>query len=209
MLPADVELLSIQLPGRGPRISEKPVASMEEAVAGLMPALLPELAAAPFAFFGHSMGSLLAFEAAREASRAGLETKGLFASGNVAPHVPDPNEKIAGLPDAEFLEELKKLNGIPQVILECRELLDLLLPVLKADFGVVEKYSHRPGESLKNPVLAFGGTRDPRTKRPLLEEWKETTSGSFTLEMLPGDHFFIDSARPQLLKSINRALPTL
>lgn len=208
-LPADVEVCPVQLPGRESRLREPAFDRPEPLVAALADALQPHIDL-PFAFFGHSMGALLSFEITRELRRRGGPLPlHLFLSGRRAPQVAAREEDIHDLPEAEFVAKLRELNGTPEEVLQHSELMRLLVPVLRADFAVNETYVYRPGEPLDMGVSAFGGLGDAEVTRDDLAGWREQTRGAFRLRMLPGDHFFLHSARDLLTESVARDLVTL
>jgi medium-chain acyl-[acyl-carrier-protein] hydrolase len=115
------------------------------------------------------------------------------------------------LPEAELRSELLRLNGTPREVLEHPELMELMLPLLRADFSVVETYVYRPGVPLECPLTAFGGLRDSEVSRAQLEAWREQTASEFVLRMLPGDHFFLNDpqSQPLLLSAIAKDLHQL
>jgi len=205
-LPQSVEVCAIELPGRGTRLMERPFTQLEPLVPTLASALFPYLDK-PFAFFGHSMGGLVSFELARLLRREyGLSLVHLFVSAHRAPQVPDPDAPIHALPNPEFLQELRRYNGTPEAVLENAELMQLLLPTLRADFAVVETYAYTPEQPLDCPITAFGGLDDREVSSDELEAWREQTNASFVLKMFPNDHFFLDSAKPLLLQSLSQKL---
>jgi medium-chain acyl-[acyl-carrier-protein] hydrolase len=156
------------------------------------------------------MGGLIGFELARLLRREyGLNPVHLFVSGRRAPQIPDSDPPIHALPDFEFLEELRHFNGTPEAVLENTELMQLLLPVLRADFAVIETYVYTPGPALDCSITAFGGLQDCEVRCDRLEAWREQTNASFSLQMLPGDHFFLNSAQPLLLQALSRELHQL
>ncbi len=139
-LPATAEVCPVELPGRGTRLKETPFTRLLPLVQALAQALLPHLDK-PFAFFGHSMGALISFELTRQLRRLyGLVPLHLFVSAHRAPQLPDPDPPIHTLPEAEFMEELRCLNGTPKEVLEQPELMELMLPILRADFALCETY---------------------------------------------------------------------
>jgi len=161
----------------------------------------------PFAFFGHSMGALISFELARQVRRrSGLSPVHLFVSGHRAPQIPDLNLPIHHLPEVAFIEKLRCLNGTPESVLQNAELMQLVLPILKADFAICEKYIYSTEEPLDCPISAFGGLQDYKVSHDHLAAWHTQTSGCFTLGMFPGNHFFVQSARMQLLQAISQDL---
>jgi surfactin synthase thioesterase subunit len=200
-----VELRVAQLPGRAARWREERFERMPPLIATLAEVIGP-LLDRPFAFFGHSLGAVVAFEVARCLRERGVAPSHLFVSGNIAPDLPYPTAPIHQLPEDAFLAELRKLHGMPQAVLDSKELLDLMLPVVRSDFALLETYQYEPQAPLPCPITAFGGSEDPRTTQEGLERWRAQTVGPFHLVMLPGDHFFMDTARPLLVQSIARRL---
>jgi medium-chain acyl-[acyl-carrier-protein] hydrolase len=168
----------------------------------LAEALRPQLDR-PFAFFGHSLGALVAFELARRLERDGGPVPvRLLVSGCAAPQVPRDGRPLHVLPEAEFRSELRGLNGTPAAVLENEELMELLLPTLRADFALCETYTFIPGPPLTCPINAWGGLNDDAVSRQSLDAWQEQTTGSFRLHLLPGDHFFLHTSRPKLLQMV-------
>lgn len=211
-LPKEIEVCSTQLPGHGNRHSEVLYDRMEPLVEALVPAILPYLDK-PFAFFGHSMGALIGFElASRLRSVCRLEPLHLFVSGRAAPQIPRLERRTYDLPEPEFIEELRRLNGTPQQLLEEPEVLQIALPMLRADFAICQTYRFSSEQRLSCPVTALGGVHDPEISREGLDAWRYRTSGGFSLRMLSGDHFFIHTSQVLLLEVIsqelNRSIPT-
>lgn len=205
-LPPDVEVCPVQLPGRESRLREPAFDRPAPLIAALAEELQPHFGL-PFAFFGHSMGAMLSFELARELRRRGQPLPlHLFASGRRAPQVPAREADIHDLPEAEFVAKLRELNGTPEEVLQHAELMRLLLPVLRSDFAVNETYLFRPEEPLALGISAFGGLVDAEVTREDLVGWNEHRRGPFRLRMLPGDHFFLHSARELILESVARDL---
>lgn len=205
-LPTAVEVCPVQLPGRETRLREQPFTRISPLVQAAAQALLPHLDK-PFALFGHSVGALIGFELARHLRRRyGLETVHLFVSGRHAPQIPDPDPPIYALPEPEFIEEVRLYNGTPEEVLENAELLELFIPILRADFAVNETYAYADEPPLDCPISAFGGLEDHKFSHDDLEAWREQTAASFSLQMFPGGHFFLHSARPLLLRAISQGL---
>jgi len=209
-LPAGLELCAIQLPGREGRLREKPyqcLANLVPVVAGVIEPLLDR----PFAFFGHSLGAALAFEVARELERNGGPSPAhLFVSGRRAPTRPDPDPGISHLSEEAFLAEVRRRwDGIPAVVLEEPELLQLLLPTLRADVALIESYAYVPGSPLECPISCFGGTDDSSTGETDLAPWRAQTRGTFSQRMFAGGHFFIQTSRDQVLAAVKQDLQPL
>ncbi|HEX2091625.1 MAG TPA: thioesterase II family protein [Longimicrobiaceae bacterium] len=201
-LPPEVQLCPVHLPGRGNRFVEPPVTRLSVLVDLLAGELAPYLDI-PFAFFGHSMGALVAFELARRLrDESRVLPEYLLVSGRRAPQCPSDKRPLHALPEGEFQEELRNLNGTPEEILQHPELMELFAPILRADFEICETYSYVEGEPLDLPVSAFGGLADPDVSREHLSGWKEHTRGPFRLRMFPGGHFFLHGARQELVHAV-------
>ena len=201
-LPADIEVCPVRLPGRENRIDERPFTEMTSLVPATANALRSYLDR-QFAFFGHSMGALLSFELARYLRRVcGASPVQLFVSGHGAPQLRDDEPPRYALPEAEFVAKLRELHGTPDEVLDNLELRQLLLPILRADFEVCETYVYEHDEPLDCPIAAFGGADDAYVSRAHLEAWRPHTRATFSTRLLPGDHFFLNSAPVQLLRLI-------
>jgi medium-chain acyl-[acyl-carrier-protein] hydrolase len=206
-LPPDIEVCGVQLPGRESRWKEPLIASIGTMIEALVPALQPWLDVPPL-LYGHSMGSLLAFELARELRRRGLpQPRNLFVSGRRAPDIASPNAPIAALDEESFVAAIiRQYNGIPEPIRHDRELLRVFLPMLRADIGLIESYRWREEPPLECPISAFAGLDDPSVDYPNLIAWRRHTAGDFRLEFLAGGHFFPQTRRDLLLRGIARDL---
>jgi medium-chain acyl-[acyl-carrier-protein] hydrolase len=185
---------------------ETPFTQLSPLVQALAQALVP-LLDKPFAFFGHSLGALVGFELARHLRRqSGVQPVRLFISADRAPQIPHRDRPIHALPDVEFLAELRRLNGIPGKVLEEAELMQIMLPILRADLAVYETYVYATEPPLNCPISTFGGLQDHRVSRGDLEAWRDQTSVSFSLRMFPGDHFFWNTTQPLLLQVLSQEL---
>jgi medium-chain acyl-[acyl-carrier-protein] hydrolase len=189
-LPSFVQVCPILLPGREARIAEDPYTDLDSLVEALTQELLPWLDQ-PFAIFGHSMGALLAFEWARSLRRTGqFKPSWIFLSGRAAPDK-RTDASLRLLPDDEFLEELnRRYQGIPQELLDAPELMQVFLPILRADISVVESYQFEEDTPLECPVTVFGGVNDRMATYDQLFAWKRHTSERFQLQLFPGGHFY-------------------
>jgi surfactin synthase thioesterase subunit len=213
LLPEAVEVCPVQLPGREGRVDECPIPSVKELVPSLMQGLEPFLDV-PFAFFGHSMGALIGFELTRALLQRGLPgPRILYLSGHRAPHLPSRGQPISHLPDAELVQAIRLMHGTPEELLAHPELLQLVLPAVRADFALCEGHEYVDSEPLSSPIVVFGGLDDDTVSHPELLAWKQHTRGAFQIRMLPGDHFFLISYRSLLIRhlamDLNRLLPTL
>jgi medium-chain acyl-[acyl-carrier-protein] hydrolase len=202
VLPPDIEVQAIQLPGREWRLKEDLYTSVFPLVEDLAD-VLKDLFETPFAFFGHSLGALISFELARELRRRGLALpERLFLSAHRAPHLPKQLPDIHDGPDEAFVEGLRRLEGTPDELLANEELMELILPALRADFAMAETYVCPTEPPLDCPISAFGGLGDLVTDRPKLEPWAEHTTAEFKLRMVPGGHFFVEEARDLILRAV-------
>ncbi|MDF5710480.1 MAG: thioesterase II family protein [Nostoc sp. S4] len=205
-LPRNVEVCAVEYPGRGRQMNSPPITRLEALVKAIAPVILPYLNK-PFAFFGHSMGALVSFELTRLLRlEYNLKPFHLFISARRAPQIPPTKPPIHVLPDQELLEELRTLNGTPKAVLENPELMQIFLPVLRADFAVLETYIYTLQQPLECPITVFGGSQDQETKYEALQAWREQTSATFSLQMFDGDHFFIHSHQNLLFKLISQQL---
>jgi len=208
-LPAQVEVNAIKLPGRESRFSDPAFDQLETLLDALGPVLEPYLDK-PFAFFGHSMGAMIAFELTRRLreQRRPLPLH-LFISGRRGPIVPAREEPMYELPDDAFLEELKRRYGDANNALDNPELVPLILPLIRADCTLCDRYAYSPQATLDIPISAFGGVNDNMITQQDIEAWRSMTHEPFQFHMIDGDHFFLDSARPELLELLSQKLEPL
>jgi len=205
-LSPDVHVHPVQLPGRETRMREQAFDRIESLTASLADALVPHLDR-PFALFGHSMGALIAFELARELRRRQAPAPvRLLVSGHRAPQIPRTRTTRYDLPEPELVAELRHLGGTPPEVLAHPELMQLVLPLLRADFAVVETYTHREAPPLDCPITAFGGVDDRDANEPLMDAWRAQTRGAFALHMFPGGHFFLKDTTSAVLDLVSRDL---
>lgn len=207
-LPADVEVRPVLLPGREVRLADPMPARLDALVAQLDDALAPGLDR-PYAVFGVSLGAVLGYEWARAAwARTGRPPVHLFAAARPAPQLGGGGgARMSALSDREFVAELtRRWNGIPAAVLNDPGLLDYFLPILRADVAVLEGYEYRPGPPLPCGITTLGGTADASVPRDLLLPWRDLGLGDFAVRMLAGDHFFVQSARDDVLAVVAAAL---
>jgi medium-chain acyl-[acyl-carrier-protein] hydrolase len=209
-LPRDLEVLAAQLPGRGSRLLEAPVAGMATMVETLSRAMEPHLDV-PFALFGHSMGAVVATEVARALwARGGPTPAHLIVSARRPPWMPDPDPPLHVLPDGPFVAEIeRRYGGMPTEITQHADLLELLLPPLRADIRALE--THRPGlrPPLPCPISAFGGSDDRHVPREHLDAWRGETRGAFRVRVFQGGHFYLEARRADVLADLSATLAPL
>lgn len=208
-LPSFVEVCRVLLPGRGARLQQPPyrqLALMVEAIGEALTGYMDK----PFALFGHSMGAMISFELARYLRRHNRpQPVELFVSGRSAPQMPQIEPPTYDLPDEEFREELRRLKGTPEEVLSHPELMQLMTPILRADFSVCQTYVYTPEPPLDCPITAFGGADDSETQAGRLEAWREQTTAGFSMQVFPGGHFFIHEAQPLILRLMANRLSQL
>jgi surfactin synthase thioesterase subunit len=205
-LSPDVSVCSIELPGRGSRLSEQPVSDLA-ALVEIIAADIEPFLDRPFAFFGHSMGTLLSFELARWLRRKRKPGPvHLLVSAGRAPQIREAKPVTGELLDHELVDKLRRLNGTPQAVLDNPELMALVLPIVRADLTAIDNYLYTEEPPLECPITAFGGLGDLTVTRDELARWRDQTTGSFTVRMLPGDHFFLNGARLALSEVVGREL---
>jgi medium-chain acyl-[acyl-carrier-protein] hydrolase len=205
-LPPHVEVIPVEPPGRGKRLVEPPFRRLPELIEALTPVVIP-LLDMKYALFGHSMGATIAFELARELCRRNEpQPEQLFVSGRRAPQIPDDDPPTYNLPDDEFRAELLRLNGTPVEVLEHAELMNLMLPILRADFELVQTYVYSEDAPLRCPISVYGGLQDQDVPRESLLSWKQQTVAKCSLHMMPGDHFFLRSATRALFGLLGQEL---
>jgi medium-chain acyl-[acyl-carrier-protein] hydrolase len=187
VLPPDIEVGAILLPGHEARLREAPFTRLEPLVDALVTGLRTHMDL-PFAMFGHSLGALVAFHVAcRLRDEGAAEPAHLFVSGRRAPQLPPRHPPITHLPDPEFVEEVRRrYNGISDEVIRHPDLLALLVPTLKADMAVIETYVHREGIPLECPISVYGGDDDPEATPAELVSWKVQTRGPLSVRMFPG-----------------------
>lgn len=178
-----------------------------------MPALIQALSSAivpwldrPFYIFGHSMGAAIGYELALRLRATASEPLSLLVSARRPPHSP-PTAALHTLPDEEFIAELvARYNAIPAAVLAEAELLEIFIPMLRADFALLETYQATPTEPLRCPIVAFGGTADSMVSEADLLEWERYTRSAFRLHLVEGDHFFIQHNQARFLTVLSAAL---
>jgi medium-chain acyl-[acyl-carrier-protein] hydrolase len=205
-LPPEVELCPVQLPGRENRLREQPFTHLLALVETLSQILESDLNI-PFAFFGHSLGAWIGFELTRQLRREKKKCPiHLFVSGRHAPQIENNDPPKRDLPKSELIEKLRGYNGTPELVLQEPELLDLFLPILRADFSILETYEYKKEDPIDCPISVFGGLQDSEASYEELIAWRENTIREFRLKMYPGDHFYLKAAQGQLLNEITKDL---
>jgi len=206
-LAPEVNVKRLQLPGREARFSEPPLTTLDAALADLLRAARPETSR-PFALFGHSMGALLAFELAyRLREITARDPVHFFVSACRAPHFPPLPAPCSHLPQKDFIDIIeRRYGGIPSAVLADHDMMEALLPAMRADFKILERYRLSDRKPLNCPISVFGGWKDTATPLSALEAWRQYTSCDFNVRMLEEGHFYLQSQKPLLINEIRTAL---
>jgi len=201
-LDSNVELVIVQLPGRGARFSEAPYQTMTEIVTAIFYAL-KELDNKPVIFFGHSMGARVAYELTLMLCRYNSKLPVHFiASGSVAPCIKRTKEETHHLPDDEFIAKLIALNGSPLEVLANKELMQLMLPFLRADFKIIETYCNDSKFLIPTKLSILMGDEE-EIENHEVEMWFELFENHMPINWVRGGHFFVDKNRGDVLKVVN------
>lgn len=190
LLPPDVVLQTVRLPGRESRLREPALTDMDSLVSALAP-VVAEGMAVPTVVFGYSLGALVGYELTVRLQSSGRPPVLLAVGGVDAPHVPRPGPPLSELDDDDLVTALGTLQGAPDPVLAQPELRALLLPVVRADLTLLDRYTARPGPHLAVPVATFRGGDDPELTTAGMSAWADVTEGPVTQYSYPGGHFFL------------------
>ncbi len=206
LLPDHVELCLVQYPGRHERLAEPCVDSMEETADAIAAALRPELGR-DIVLFGHSMGAAVAYEVALRQVAHGRSPRHLIVSARPAPHR-HPGGDLHTRDDDALLAELRALSATDQAVLDDPDLLSLLLPAIRADYRLIERYRRDAPPRLDVPLTVFRGRADTRLPAREADHWEEMTTGPFTHQVFDGGHFYLRGRAHQVVPAVLRAIGT-
>lgn len=192
LMPRKIDLVPLMLPGREARIAEPAISHMQLLVTEVADAIAP-LVDRPYALVGHSLGAWIALEVARELRRRSAPLpRALVVAASPAPQRSRANGALHQLPDSDFVVEMiRRFDGIPPVVQANQELLQLLLPAMRADMQMLETYKYVDESPLAADIIALGGADDRAVTATALVDWRQHTTGSFTTRLWPGGHFFL------------------
>jgi surfactin synthase thioesterase subunit len=201
-----IELYPVELAGRGKRYQHPLYDSIQEAVDDVYEQIRKFIDQKPYAVFGHSMGSVIAYELYHKINRLHHHTPvHMFFSGRKAPHTPHDDKIHYTLPDAEFKTEILGLGGTPPEVFEHKELLDIFLPILRADYKVVETYQYVAPKSLIDcPISVLHGMKDGDING--VNEWDRHTQKDCKFYFFDGGHFFIHDETEKVAAILNDTL---
>jgi medium-chain acyl-[acyl-carrier-protein] hydrolase len=198
LLGDDIEVVAVCLPGRERRLGERRYRRMDPLIAEFCADVMPMLRP-PYLFFGHSLGALIAFELCRvlEQRQEAPPPAHLFVSGCGAPHLPRARSPAHALAEGEFLARVREFEGLPDAVIKDREMLALVMPVLRDDFELAETYAPGRRQAVRAPLTAISGALDRSAPPASLDAWGDLALGRFRARTVPGGHFYLtDSARP-------------
>lgn len=205
-LPDHVDLFALESPGRGPRFSEQPMRCLREKVQVLCREIT-SFCDLPYIFVGHSLGALLSFELARELQNRGdRNLKHIVLSAKRAPHLPSIRAAIHQLPQKEFVKELKKFNFTPHELIQNHELMEVLSPMLRADFCLNETHIFEKTIKLQSDATIFWGNKDDIVPFEDTFAWKNLIDGQVDLVAFNDGHFFISTQEENFLNEINKII---
>jgi len=201
----EVEICSVTLPGHEGRFVEEPYRRVTKLVEDLAFEIFP-LFNKPFIFFGHSLGAHISYYLARYLRKNNkLCPLHMFVSGARAPHLQERPDSLHYKMEKDiFIKKLIELGGMADEILQNKELIDLFLPILRADLEILNTTEYYEEEPLDCGISSFGGLHDPRVSREDSEAWSEHTYDDFRLTMISGKHLFINTHREQVIDLVNR-----
>ncbi|WP_407977229.1 thioesterase II family protein [Brucella pseudogrignonensis] len=206
-LPDNVELWPVELPGRGTRFSAPLQQDMDLLVRDLARAVVQN-SDIPFVLFGHSMGSAIAFALALELKKLGRLPAMVVCSGRSAPH----RIKIRNIhksPDSDIIAEMTRLGGTPAEVLESAELMELVLPIVRNDYTLIETYKPKPAHRIESPLLVLCGKDDLDAPPESLEAWRDLTTGRMKLSLFDGDHFYLNDQKHAIISAIMHNLESI
>jgi medium-chain acyl-[acyl-carrier-protein] hydrolase len=208
-LPSSIEAHAVELPGHGNRLNEPLFRRVKPLVQSLAEALKSYWEGS-YVLFGHSMGAIISFELTHLLRREHKPGPAhLFLSGRPCPHLTRKEPPTYDLPEPEFIEELRRLQGTPKAVLEHPELMSVFNPILRADLEICQTYEYEPRPPLDCPITVFGGLQDVDVSREQLEGWRDYTTSYCAVRMFPGNHFFLHNSAPVLLRMIVQDLKNM
>jgi surfactin synthase thioesterase subunit len=199
-----IEVLAVQYPGRQDRRAE-PLIDDIGALADALARVLGAMQTPEMAFFGHSMGAIVAFEVALRLEREGIPVQALIASGRTAPSRPrSGNVHLRG--DDALIREMRELSGTHSALLADEEVLGFILPVLRSDYRAIESYGRRDDAVLRCPVTVFTGDADPRVTPADALAWQRHTEGGFSARTFSGGHFYLSDRVGEVSDALREVL---
>ena len=208
LLPNGIKVVPMEFAGHGRRMTEPMADSFELVVADLLSAIEDDIRHVPYAIYGHSMGSTVAYELSKAIAAAGLPAPlALFLSGRNPPHYLYSQRNLHLLDDESFLEEIRKLGGTPDDFFKMKSLLQTFLPILRNDYRIIELYRHTlPIHITSADIVFFRSDNDAIVNKNECYTWQRYTRGSFSVHDFVGGHFFINDQAPAICHEIASTL---
>jgi len=201
-----IDVCPIQTPGREERLMEPAYRNLPDLVAKLVEEIEPYLDI-PFAVLGCSVGALVGFELARRLDQIhAIQPTHLFVCANRAPQLVHRGARVHALPTNQFIDAVRELAGTPDEVFQNQELVELVLPTLRADFALYETYKFEPKSALTCPITVFGGDEDPTTSAAGLMAWRKVTSDQCTVRIFNAGHFVLQAHAAEIAKEVSTAL---
>jgi surfactin synthase thioesterase subunit len=201
-LSPDVDVVSIQYPGRQDRHAERPLTDVN-ALADRIGGILSRQPPLPVAFFGHSLGAIIGFETIRRLAAGGSPVAHLFASGHRAPST-HRHESVHTRSDDGILAEVSSLNGVAASVLADEELMRAALPSLRADYQAAETYRCAPEATISCPITVLTGDADPKTTTSEARAWERHTTSTCVVHTFPGGHFFLTAHVNEIIRLLEK-----
>lgn len=203
-----IQLFPIELAGRGRRFNEPYYNSLMDAVEDIFRMIKPELGRGLYAFYGHSMGGLLVYELVRKIETLRYpKPVHLFLSGSNPPHRREHEKIFHTMPEEQFKEEIMKMGGTPREVFEHKELLEIFLPLLRADYKILETYKTEPNHPVFDcGITVFNGRADEEVTGDNIRQWQQYTKNQCQVYEYEGGHFFIHDYMEDIVQIINDTL---
>lgn len=202
---AFINLIAFDLPGHGKRMKEPLLTDITEMAEDVIKQMKDSLSG-PYAIYGHSMGATLGYVVSQKIVQQEMNPPlHLFVSGRQGPSVVNNEEILHILPKEEFIEKVLAYGGIPEMVAQEKDLMDLFVPIMRADFQAVETYTHKPAPPLNIPITAMIGLDEGITYEEALK-WQEITTQKISLKQFSGGHFFIFDHLPEIGDILSQTL---
>ncbi|WP_420592091.1 thioesterase II family protein [Bacterioplanoides sp.] len=206
-LPKDVRVVALDLPGRGRYFGKPLLSTMDEVVNHFICEVKSQSGDGINVFFGHSMGAIVAYEVAKKLqSTDDFYIDSMIVSGHHSPFVVRNNKGFHKMTDKALIAELRRLGGTPEAVLKDRDLLELFLPNIRADFKVLENYLCDEKVTLDIPLFVCRGEQDPEMSKDQMKGWEDVTSANVSYREFSGDHFYLTKQDEQLFDWIYKCL---
>ena len=207
LIKENITLMPFELAGRGGRFGEPLYKSWDQAIQDVYKYIVNNINDESYAILGHSMGSWIAFDVVSKIKKNGLkEPEHIFFSGNTPPHIPYQEEKISHLTEEEFIKKIKEKGDTPDIVFEDNTLRELLLPVIKSDYHILEEYNHtKKSIQFNSSIHVMYGKRDI-LEESSLKEWNKYAIDDFDMHSFEGGHMFINNNKEETIQYINRVL---